>query len=225
MRRLNVLSFFLVATISVFLSQTASAAEDVASILAKIDAAGARTRTISAELEWKTVQSEPVPDEEVQVGSIFFKRDRDDSFEMAAHIRTVNGKSVPKILTYAHGTATLYEKLPNEFHTFKAGDKETQFNSILLLGFGVNRYDLTKNFDLRLIRSEILNGINCDVLELTPKDEKTRERLVSVIIWFDVARGLGIKQVFDEGGGMHRECLYTEIKINSHLPLDAFRQR
>ncbi|MGA9244597.1 MAG: hypothetical protein WBW03_21765, partial [Silvibacterium sp.] len=74
-------------------------------------------------------------------------------------------------------------------------------------------------------RSEILNGIHCDVLELIPKSTKTREKLVSVMIWFDVVRGVGIKQVFDEGQGMHRECLYSNIEINAHLPPDAFRQR
>jgi outer membrane lipoprotein-sorting protein len=224
MRRLDILVCSFAAAIFV-LSQTASAAEDVASILAKIDNAGARTKTISADFNWKTVQTEPVSDEEIQVGSIFFKRDDRDSFEMAANIRTVNGKSVPKILTYAHGIATLFEKLPNQFHSFKAGDKESLLNSLLFIGFGANGHDLTKNFDLKFIRSEILNGINCDVLKLTPTDEKTRERLLSVMIWFDVARGIGIKQVFDEGEGTYRECLYTNIKINPHLPPDAFRQR
>lgn len=225
MAGVNVRLSILVAAILGCILPTVSAAEDVASILAKIDAAGAKTATISADLEWKTVQSDPVPDEDVQVGSIYFKRDGRDSFEMAADIRTVNGKLVPKILTYAHGTATLYEKLPDEFHTFKAGDNETLLDNILLLGFGANSDDLTKNFDLKFVRSEILNGVNCDVLELTPKDKKTREKLVKVTIWFDVARGIGIKQVFDEGAGMRRECTYTHIKINSHLPLGAFRQR
>jgi hypothetical protein len=51
------------------------------------------------------------------------------------------------------------------------------------------------------------------------------KKLVNVMIWFDVARGVGVKQVFDEGQGMHRECLYNNIEINAHLPPDAFRQR
>lgn len=223
MRWLNSLVTLLVCSIYIGFAQPASAADDLASLLARIEAASAKTRTISADLEWKTTQSDPIPDENVQIGSIFFKRDSRNSFEMAAKIRTVNGKPVPKILTYSHGTATLYEKLPNEFHSFKAGDNENIFDSILLLGFGANR--LTDNFDVKLIRSEILNGIHCDVLELIPKSTKTREKLVSVMIWFDVVRGVGIKQVFDEGQGMHRECLYSNIEINAHLPPDAFRQR
>ena len=48
----------------------------------------------------------------------------------------MNGKLVPKILTYGHGTATLYEKLSDQLHTFQAGDNEALFDSILLLGFG-----------------------------------------------------------------------------------------
>jgi hypothetical protein len=182
MRRLTILSYFYVAAISIGSTQTHPATENVASILAKIDAAGARTRTISADLEWRNVQSKPFPDEEIQIGSISFKRDGGNSFEMAAHIRTVNGKPVAEILTYSNGTATVYEKLPNEFHSFKAGENESLFDSLLLLGFGSNRYDLTKNFDVEFVRTEILNGISCEVLKLTPKDTKTREKLPSVMI-------------------------------------------
>lgn len=225
MLRLKTALILLVCIISLGFGPHASATDDLASLLARIEAASAKTRTISADLEWKSIQSEPVPDEEVQVGSIFFKRENGNSFKMAAKIRTVNGRPVPKILTYSNGRATLYEKLADEFHSFKAGDNESVFDSILLLGFGVSRRNLTENFDVKLIRFETLNGIHCAVLELIPKSTKTREKLASVMIWFDIARGVGMKEIFDEREGMRRECLYNNIEINTHLPPDAFRQR
>lgn len=225
MYRLNLLFCCFVAAIAAFLPHTAFAAEDVASVLAKIDAAGANIKTISADFEWKTVATQPITDEETQQGTLYFKRARGDSFQMAADVQTENGAPSPKILTYSRGIGTLYEKLSGQFHTFKAGDKENLVDSLLFLGFGTSRNDLTKNFSLKFIRSETLNGINCDVLELTPKDSRMSGSLVKATIWFDVARGVGIKQIFDEGGGARRECLYSHIKINPHLPSDAFRQR
>jgi outer membrane lipoprotein-sorting protein len=225
MHQLKTLLLLFLAAATACTSLAAFAAEDVASVLAKIDAASAGVRTISADFEWKTVQSEPVKSEEIQVGSIFFKRAGTNAFEMAADIRTVDGKSVPKILTYSQGTATLYEKLKDQFHTFKAGDKASVYESLLLLGFGSNRKDLTRSWNLTFIRSEEFDGINCDVLELTPRDDEIRRSLKKVTIWFDVARGVGVKQVFDEGEGARRECIYSNIKINRSLPREAFRQR
>ena len=225
MRLILTLCIGLFVTIDALLPRTAYAVEDVESVLAKIDAAGGNIKTISASFEWKTLVTQPISDEETQLGTLYFKRAGGDSFQMAADIQTVNGKSSPKILTYSGGVGTLYEKLSDQFHTFKAGDKESLVDSLLFLGFGTSRNDLTRNFSLKFIGSETLNGINCDVLELTPKDKRLSGSLMKATIWFDVVRGVGIKQIFDEGGGARRECLYSHIKINPKLPSNAFRQR
>jgi len=38
----------------------------------------------------------------------------------------------------------------------------------------------------------------------------------------DAERGVSLKQVFDEGPGQYRVCVYFNFKTNQPLPADAF---
>jgi hypothetical protein len=53
----------------------------------------------------------------VQKGTVYYER-KGKAFQMAAHIREVNGKPVPKVYTYSGGKVKLYEKLTNQVRTF-----------------------------------------------------------------------------------------------------------
>jgi len=39
----------------------------------------------------------------------------------------------------------------------------------------------------------------------------------------DTARAVSLKQVFDEGQGVSRVCVYFNFKVNQPLPADAFK--
>ena len=41
-------------------------------------------------------------------------------------------------------------------------------------------------------------------------------------VWLDPRNGVSLKQVFDEGPGQYRVCVYFNIKVNQSLPSDAF---
>jgi outer membrane lipoprotein-sorting protein len=43
-----------------------------------------------------------------------------------------------------------------------------------------------------------------------------------VTMWIDTERGVSLKQFFDQGQGQSRTVTYTNIKLNSSLPGDAF---
>jgi len=56
-----------------------------------------------------------------------------------------------------------------------------------------------------------------------PKDPAVRKNLPKVTVWMDTDRGISLKQVFDEGPGQYRVCVYFGIKLNQSLPSDAFK--
>jgi outer membrane lipoprotein-sorting protein len=43
-----------------------------------------------------------------------------------------------------------------------------------------------------------------------------------VTIWLDTSRAVSLKQVFDQGDGQSRVCIYSNIKVNQPLPKTAF---
>src|ERR1039458_746828 len=75
-------------------------------VLRRLDVAAANFHSTSADFEFDTVTTEPIYDKDVQKGTAYYKREG-SSFQMAAHIREVNGKPAPKDLTYAGGKVML----------------------------------------------------------------------------------------------------------------------
>ncbi|HMG86356.1 MAG TPA: hypothetical protein VK574_11445 [Terracidiphilus sp.] len=193
------------------------AAQDLKTVLAKLDAAAANFRSTSADFEFDSIQTDPVPDKEVQKGTVYYERNG-SNFQMAAHIEQENGKPVPKIYTFSKGVFRLYEKLINQATTYK-NDK---LGGYLLLGFGASGKDLSEKWDITYGGEETIDGVKTEKLDLVPKDPAVRKNLVKATVWMDTARGVSLKQVFDQGEGQSRVCLYFNFKFNQPLPSSVF---
>lgn len=222
----RVLTWCLFLTLALTSTRTALAADDLTRVLRELDEAALKFRTATGNFEWRTDQIEPFPDTDIETGTIYFSR-ASSAFQMAARIRVVNQKKVPKVLTYSNssGTATLYEKLIDSLRVFKAGERQSQLESVLLLGFGASGQEIGSKWDVSYVRTEILSGVRCDVLELVPKDPEMRKSLARVTIWVDASRAVTLKQIFDQGQGSRRVCIYSNVKVNAHLPSDAFNPK
>jgi outer membrane lipoprotein-sorting protein len=196
-----------------------SRAQDVSSVLAKLDAASARFKSTTAEFEFDSVQTDPIPDKDVQKGTIYFERSG-KSFQMAAHIKEMNGRPVPKEYTYSKGVFKLWEggNLDQVTTFAKAG----KFESYLMLGFGASGQELADRWNVTYAGSETLDGVKTEKLDLVAKDPEVRKNLPKVTVWMDTDRAISLKQVFDEGSGQYRVSVYFNIKVNTPLPEDAF---
>jgi len=222
----RVLTWCLFVAVALSSARTAHAADNLTRVLHELDAAALKFRTATGDFEWRTDQTEPIPNTDTQTGTIYLSR-TNSAFQMAARVRVVNQMNVPKVLTYSNssGTATLYEKLNDSFRVFKAGERQSQLESVLLLGFGMSGQEIGSRWDLSYARTEILTGVLCDVLELVPKDPEMRKSLPRVTIWVDASRAVTLKQIFDQGQGNRRICTYSNLRVNTRLPADAFNPR
>lgn len=191
--------------------------QDLKTVLARLDAAAANFHSTSADFEFDSIQTDPVPDKDVQKGVVYYER-KGNSFEMAAHINEENGKPVPKVYTFSKGVFRLYEKLPDQVTTYKS-DKAGGY---LLLGFGASGKELRDKWDITYLGQETINGLKTDKLELIPKDPSVRKNLLKVTVWMDTPHGVSLKQVFDQGQGQSRTSNYFNFRFNQPLPSDAF---
>lgn len=194
------------------------AAQDLKSVLAKLDASAANFHSSSADLEYQNVITDPVPDTEIQKGTVYYLR-KGAGFESGIHINEINGKAVPKIIVFANGTLKVYDKLPDQVTTFKEAG---QYESYLALGFGASGKDLVDKFNVKYLGSETISGVKTEKLELIAKDPKVLKYFSKITIWVDPTRAVSLKQVFDEGEGQSRTGLFSNIKMNQPLPSDAF---
>lgn len=193
-------------------------ADDLQSVLHKLDLAAARFHTTSADFKFDSVQTVPIPDEDVQTGTVYYHRNGGE-FEMGIHLQTDNGRSVPKTIVVSKGEFKMYEKLSNQVTTSK---KVSKYESYLALGFGASGKDLEQKWNIKYLGTDTINGVVVDKLELVAKDPAVLKLFPKVTVWIDPERGVSRKQVFDEGEGQSRTCTYTNIKVNESLPSDAF---
>jgi len=187
-------------------------------VLRRLDVAAVNFHSTSADFEFDSITTDPIYDKDVQKGTVYYERNG-KTFQMAAHIETENGRPDPKIYGIFAGVVKLYEKLTNQVTTFS---KLGQFESWFMLGFGAGGKDLEEKWEIAYLGPEMLDGVKTERLELVARDPAVKKNLPKVTVWMDTERGVSLKQVFDEGPGQKRVCVYFNIKVNQPLPKDAF---
>jgi outer membrane lipoprotein-sorting protein len=199
-------------------ARAALASGDLESVLRKLDTAAANFHSTTADFEFDSEQTDPIPDKDVQKGTVYYER-KGSAFQIGIHIREVNGKVVPKIITVSRGVFKLFERMIDQVTT---STKVSKYEGYLGLGFGASGKDLANKWDIKYEGSEKINGVETEKLELVAKDPSVLKLFPKVTIWIDPEHAVTLKQVFDEGPGQSRTCLYSNIKVNQPLPPDAF---
>ena len=218
MRLFRKLGLALSITLLLVSFRMAFAADDLDAVLRKLDVAAAKFKSTSASFEFDSIQTDPIPDKDVQKGTVFYDR-KGSAFQMGVHIAEVNRKPVPKVIVVSGGVFKMYEKLLDQVTT---SSKVSKYESYLVLGFGASGKDLEQKWNMNYLGAETINGVKTEKLELVAKDPEVLKLFPKVTIWVDPDRGVSLKQVFDEGQGQSRICLYFNIKVNESLPSDAF---
>lgn len=212
--------FAIAASVALLLlpMRVAFAADDLQRVLHELDVAAATFHSTTAEFEFDSIQTDPVPDKDVQKGTVYYER-TGNAFQMGIHIREINGKVVPKIITVSRGVFKLFEKLIDQVTT---SAKVNKYEGYLELGFGASGKELANKWNIRYLGSDVIDGVKTEKLELVAKDPDILKIFPKVTIWVDPEHAVSLKQVFDEGQGQSRICHYFNIKVNQPLPADAF---
>jgi outer membrane lipoprotein-sorting protein len=199
-------------------SRAASAADDKDRVLRRLDAAAKQFRNTSADFVFDKEQIDPVPDSDIQTGTVYYERNG-AAFKTAAHIDKANTRPVTRVYTYSAGLLTFFDKATNQVTRFS---KFANFESYIMLGFGASGKELEDKWDIKYLGSEMVAGVKTEKLELVAKDPEVRKNIAKVTIWIDPDRAVSLKQRFDENASNYRICTYTNFKTNQSLPSDAF---
>jgi outer membrane lipoprotein-sorting protein len=155
------------------------------------------------------------------VGTVLFER-KNGQVQMALHIKTDNGKPVQKDLVYAGGVGKLYEPLLKQMQVFKVGDRQSQLDSFLTLGFGGSGKDLQKSWDISYAGTDQIGGVSAVKLQLVPRDPNLAKTAPKVLLWIDMDKGVAVKQQrFDPSGG-YVIFTYGNLRLNGPVPSNAF---
>jgi len=225
--------FSLILPIAIFSSVLHAAAQTPSesqrdAVLKKMDATAATFHTTQAEFEWDTYEKVIDEVDDIQKGSIFYRRNGKD-IEMMAEVKQAGSdpaklKPEPKFVLFSNGVIRMYQPKPDQVTVYDLGKNRSEFESYLVLGFGGSGQDLVKAFDVTYVGPETINGVATAKLELKPKSEKVRNTYNKIFLWIDLDKGISVQQQFLSPQGDYRLTKYYSVQLNEKkIPDEVFK--
>jgi outer membrane lipoprotein-sorting protein len=199
-------------------AEAAPPQDDLKSVLDRLNISAANFHTASADVEFDTIETDPVPDTDRQKGVIYYDR-KNGSVRMGVHMSEHNGKPSGKAYTYIDGMVKLFEPGINQVTAYNGAAK---WESYIILGIGASGTDLAAKWNITYLGSETLNGVKTEKLELVAKDAEMRKNLTKVVIWLDADHAVSLQQVFTFSSTSSYVSHFSNFKFNQSLPRDAF---
>jgi len=190
--------------------------DELQEVLAQMNEAAGKFNSAHGEFEFKTYQK-VVDDMFVQKGSIYFRRTK-SGVDATFQFTSPDDKKV----VYKDGKLKIYEPKINQITEPDVGKNRSSVESFLSLGFGARGDDLLKAYEVKMEGWENVDGVRTAKLVLVPTNEKVRNTYNKIVLWIDPTRDVILQQQFFESAGNYRLTHYTNLKINSKLPSDAF---
>lgn len=185
-------------------------------ILSHMNESGKRLRTVSASLEYTKV-TVLVDDKSTETGQLLFRKGK--SADILIEIKKPDAKTI----LFHKNRAEIFNPRVNQIQVYDLQEKSSLVEQFFLLGFGTDTDRLKKDYDLKFLREENLNGDTTAVLELTPRSEQTRAQITTITLWVSEESWLPVQQKFLQPGGDYFIARYTNVKVNRGIPSSAFQ--
>ena len=197
-------------------------------VLKKMDEAAASFHNAQADFEWDTYEKVIDEIDEVQTGTIYFRRNGKD-IEMMAEVKMAGSdltklKPEPKYVLYNSGKVSIYQPKPDQMTVYDLGKNRADLESYVVLGFGGSGQDLVKNFDVTYGGPKTVNGVATAELQLIPKCDKVRNTYNKIVLWIDLDKGISVQQQFFTPQADYRLTKYSSVQLNEKkIPDDVFK--
>lgn len=196
-------------------------------VLKKMDAVAANFHSTQADFEWDNYEKVIDEIDEIDTGSIYFRRSGKE-VEMMADVKKAGGtlaslKPEPKQVLFSGGKIRMYQPKTDQVTEFDLGKNRSDFEGYIVLGFGGSGQDLVKAFDVTYVGPETINGIATAKLQLIPKSEKVRNTYKQIFLWIDLDRGISVQQQLIQPQGDYRLAKYSNIQIGKKISEEVFR--
>lgn len=189
---------------------------DLTEILSRLNDSAKRLKTVAANLDYTKV-TVLVDDKSTEVGQLLFQKGKNPQ------LRINFQKPDPKTILFKKNQAEIYLPKINQIQEYDLGQHSGLVQQFLLLGFGTETGDLKKEYNIKFVAEEELDGDTTAVLELTPRKENIAAQLSKVQLWVSEESWLPVQQKFFEPGGDYFVARYTAVKVNRRLPASSFQ--
>jgi outer membrane lipoprotein-sorting protein len=194
---------------------------DLKDVLAEMDEGAKRFKAGKADFTSESYL-EVTKDKDESSGQIF-SRKKNGSQEVALQI----SKPHPKQVLIKDGKATVYDPRIKETTERSIGDKaDAESVANIASPFGVNGQDLLRDYEVKLLGWEPVDGVKTAKLELVPRKEGGKKLFSRIILWIDLQRDVALQQQrFQPDSGDYQLAHYRHIQLSDRISDDFFKIR
>jgi outer membrane lipoprotein-sorting protein len=185
-------------------------------ILSHMNESAKRLKTVSASLEYTKV-TVLVDDKSTEIGRLLFRKGKNS--DILIDITKPDAKTI----LFRKNRAEIFYPRVNQIQEYDLEEKSSLVEQFFLLGFGTDTDRLKKDYDLKFLKEENLDGDTTVVLELTPRSEETLAQISTINLWVSEESWLPVQQKFLQPGGDYFIARYTNVKVNRAIPSSAFQ--
>jgi len=197
-------------------------------VLRTMDSAAAKFQNVQADFEWDSYEKVIDEIDEIQNGTIYYRRNGKD-IEMMAVVKMAGSdpaklKPEVKYVLFSNGKVSMYQPKPDQLTVYDLGKNRVDFESYVVLGFGGSGQDLVKAFEVTYVGAKTIDGIATAELQLIPKSDKVRNNYNKILLWIDLEKGISVQQQFFSPQQDYRLTKYSKIQLNEKkIPEDVFK--
>jgi outer membrane lipoprotein-sorting protein len=197
-------------------------------VLKTMDTAAAKFQNVQADFEWDSYEKVIDEVDEIQTGTIYYRRNGKD-IEMMAAVKMAGSdpaklKPEVKYVLFSNGKISMYQPKPDQVTVYDLGKNRVDFESYVVLGFGGSGQDLVKAFDVTYDGAKTVDGVATGELQLIPKSDKVRNNYNKILLWIDLEKGISVQQQFFSPQQDYRLTKYSKIQLNEKkIPDEVFK--
>lgn len=205
-----------VAAVVCLLAGSLLRAEDLPTILARMNADAPGLHTMSANIQMVTYTA-VIDDKTIDNGTIKIKKGKNGAVRAVVDFSGQKDPSQSREIGFFGKTVRIYYPNGHYYQDYDLGKNGDVLSQYLLLGFGTSGDDLVRSYNVTLEGTEEIAGKPTSKLLLVPKDTKVLEHLSKAEIWIPVGAANPVQQQFYEANGNYRKVMYTDIHLNPSL--------
>lgn len=177
-------------------------------LVERLNIAAETFRTLTAAVAYTKV-TVVVNDQSTETGRLYYAKNRRLLIDFQ--------NPEPKEILFDGNRLSIYFPKLSQIQEFDLEKHRSLVDQFLRLGFGTKGDDLRNAFLITVLGEAQLDGRAVLQVELTPRDERIRNQIHKLHLWFDMASWVPVQQKFFEVGGDYLLTRYTEVKVNVPL--------
>lgn len=176
----------------------------------RMDSAAASFRGMTAKIRWISYTA-IIKESMEETGSIALRSQKTKS--VAARIDFE--KPDRKILAFRDKKAQIYLPKINTVQEIDLGKFDNLLTQGLLIGFATPTREIRKNYAVKVVGEETVEGQKCSKLELIPTQETIKQHIAKIELWIDDSDGLPVQEKLYQPSGDYTQIVYSDMKLDA----------